>query len=135
MTRTRPGGEAGPRSLTSDGEGHRGAVGIVGPHDGRPQGAQPAPDRQPLPKLVPLGHVAAMLHIHINTAKRWAVQGIIPAYRLGPRGDWRADPEAVLRALEVRAAQARAAQAAARPPELPTQRTLGPITPAVRRAM
>jgi hypothetical protein len=106
-------------------------MGIVGPNDGRLQGAHAAPDRAPLPKLVPLGQIASMLHIHINTAKRWAVRGVIPAYRLGPRGDWRADPAAVLLALEIRAGKT----APATPPQEPARRSLGPVTPAVRRAI
>jgi len=30
-----------------------------------------------------------MLHIHINTLRRWSDKGIIRAYRLGPRRDRR----------------------------------------------
>jgi len=33
--------------------------------------------------------VAKMLHIHINTVRRWSNQGILKPYRLGPRGDRR----------------------------------------------
>ncbi len=33
--------------------------------------------------------VAKMLHIHINTVRRWSNQGILNPYRIGPRGDRR----------------------------------------------
>jgi len=33
--------------------------------------------------------VARMLHIHINTVRRWSDQGILKPYRIGPRGDRR----------------------------------------------
>ena len=33
--------------------------------------------------------VAKMLHIHINTVRRWSDQGILKPYRIGPRGDRR----------------------------------------------
>lgn len=32
------------------------------------------------------GEVAALLHVHVNTVRRWNNQGIIKAYRIGPRG-------------------------------------------------
>jgi len=33
--------------------------------------------------------VARLLNIHINTVRRWSDQGVIKAYRIGPRGDRR----------------------------------------------
>ena len=33
--------------------------------------------------------VARLLNIHINTVRRWSNQGILKAYRIGPRGDRR----------------------------------------------
>jgi excisionase family DNA binding protein len=33
--------------------------------------------------------VAKMLHVHINTVRRWSNQGILKPYRIGPRGDRR----------------------------------------------
>ena len=33
--------------------------------------------------------VAYLLNVHINTVRRWSNQGIIKAYRIGPRGDRR----------------------------------------------
>ncbi len=33
--------------------------------------------------------VAQLLNVHINTVRRWSNQGILTAYRVGPRGDRR----------------------------------------------
>ncbi len=33
--------------------------------------------------------LARLLHVHINTVRRWSNQGVLKAYRLGPRGDRR----------------------------------------------
>jgi DNA-binding transcriptional MerR regulator len=33
--------------------------------------------------------VANMLHLHINTVRRWSDKGILKPYRIGPRGDRR----------------------------------------------
>ncbi len=33
--------------------------------------------------------VARLLNIHINTVRRWSNQGLLKAYRIGPRGDRR----------------------------------------------
>ena len=33
--------------------------------------------------------VARLLHIHINTVRRWNNRGLLKAYRVGPRGDRR----------------------------------------------
>lgn len=33
--------------------------------------------------------VAHLLNVHINTVRRWSNQGIMKAYRIGPRGDRR----------------------------------------------
>ena len=33
--------------------------------------------------------VAQLLNVHINTVRRWSNQGILKAYRVGPRGDRR----------------------------------------------
>jgi excisionase family DNA binding protein len=33
--------------------------------------------------------VAKLLHIHVNTARRWSNQGLLKTYRLGARGDRR----------------------------------------------
>lgn len=43
--------------------------------------------------------VADMLHIHVNTARRWSDQGIIKSYRITRRGDRRFRREDILRYL------------------------------------
>jgi len=39
--------------------------------------------------MLTVREVALLLHIHTNTARRWADQGIIRAYRINSRGDRR----------------------------------------------
>lgn len=43
--------------------------------------------------------VANLLHIHVNTARRWSDQGIIKSYRITRRGDRRFRREDILRYL------------------------------------
>ncbi|MFC2050892.1 helix-turn-helix domain-containing protein [Chloroflexota bacterium] len=33
--------------------------------------------------------LAMLLNVHINTVRRWDEQGVLKAYRVGPRGDRR----------------------------------------------
>ena len=49
--------------------------------------------------MVTTSTVAEMLHIHINTVRRWSDQGILKPYRIGPRGDRRFTQEDVNRFL------------------------------------
>ena len=35
------------------------------------------------------GDVARLLHVHINTVRRWSNREMLKAYRVGPRGDRR----------------------------------------------
>ena len=42
-----------------------------------------------LSELLTVGQVAARLNVHPNTVRRWTQQGLLSAYRLGPRGDRR----------------------------------------------
>jgi len=44
-------------------------------------------------KLLTASEVARLLHIHINTVRRWSDQGILKPYRIGSRGDRRYDRE------------------------------------------
>ena len=48
------------------------------------------------PRLLRVGEVAALLSIHPNTVRRWAAQGLLKSWRVGPRGDRRFDQSAVL---------------------------------------
>ena len=41
-----------------------------------------------VPMLTPR-EVAMLLHVHLNTIRRWSDQGLIRAYRINRRGDWR----------------------------------------------
>ena len=43
----------------------------------------------PQDKMLKIGDVAEMLHVHPNTLRRWCERGRIESYRLGPRGDRR----------------------------------------------
>jgi excisionase family DNA binding protein len=39
--------------------------------------------------MLTVREVSQLLHVHSNTLRRWSDQGIIKAYRIGPRGDRR----------------------------------------------
>ena len=43
--------------------------------------------------------VARLLHIHVNTARRWSDQGILKSYRITRRGDRRFRREDILNYL------------------------------------
>ena len=43
--------------------------------------------------MLTVREVSRVLHVHSNTLRRWSDQGIIKAYRIGPRGDRRFRPE------------------------------------------
>jgi len=40
-------------------------------------------------KLLTIKEAANLLHVHENTLRRWCDEGVIPALRIGPRGDRR----------------------------------------------
>ena len=40
-------------------------------------------------RMLTTTEVAHLLHVHPNTVRHWANKGILPAYRLGTRGDRR----------------------------------------------
>jgi excisionase family DNA binding protein len=50
--------------------------------------------------VLPTSAVARLLGVHVNTAIRWNNQGIIRAYRIGPRRDRRYRREDVLCVLD-----------------------------------
>lgn len=50
-------------------------------------------------KLLTTTGVAKLLHLHVNTVRRWTNRGILPAYRIGPRGDRRFSRDIVLNML------------------------------------
>jgi excisionase family DNA binding protein len=39
--------------------------------------------------MLTVSEVSEMLHVHPNTVRRWSDQGVLKAYRIGPRGDRR----------------------------------------------
>ena len=45
------------------------------------------------PGMLTTSEVARVLHIHVNTVRRWSNQGVLRAYRIGPRGDRRCKRE------------------------------------------
>jgi excisionase family DNA binding protein len=48
--------------------------------------------------MLTVREVSQLLHVHSNTLRRWSDQGVVKAYRIGPRGDrrFRAEDIAVL---------------------------------------
>ena len=46
-------------------------------------------------RMLTTTEVAHLLHVHSNTVRRWANEGLLPVYRLGTRGDRRFKPEEV----------------------------------------
>jgi excisionase family DNA binding protein len=49
--------------------------------------------------MLSIRDVARLLHIHVNTARRWSDQGILKAYRITRRGDRRFRQEDIARFL------------------------------------
>ena len=49
--------------------------------------------------MLTTSEVARILHVHINTVRRWSDKGIIKTYRIGSRGDRRFKEEDVSRFL------------------------------------
>jgi excisionase family DNA binding protein len=52
-----------------------------------------------LSPLLRVSEVALLLHVHINTVRRWSDCGWIPAYRINPHGHRRFKLEDVTRFL------------------------------------
>ena len=55
----------------------------------------------PAPELMTVDQVAGRLNVHPNTVRRWAQQGLLNPYRIGPRGDRRFRPDDVERFLRI----------------------------------
>lgn len=56
------------------------------------------PKNEIMPMLT-VKDVARLLHIHVNTARRWSDQGILKSYRITRRGDRRFRLEDITRYL------------------------------------
>ena len=50
-------------------------------------------------RMVPVSEAALMLSAHPNSVRRWADKGLLPAYRIGNRGDRRFKAEDIYRFL------------------------------------
>ena len=57
-----------------------------------------APYDEIMPMLT-VKDVARLLHVHVNTARRWSDQGILKSYRITRRGDRRFKQEDIARFL------------------------------------
>ena len=44
-----------------------------------------------VPRMLNINEVAHMLHVHPNTVRMWSKIGVLKAYRIGKRGDYRFD--------------------------------------------
>ncbi len=44
---------------------------------------------KPISTMLTTGEVARIFNVHVSTIGRWSQQGILKAYRTGPRGDRR----------------------------------------------
>jgi len=56
-------------------------------------------NHQEIDPMLTTGEVAQLLHVHINTVRRWSNQGVLKTYRIGARGDRRFHREDVIRFL------------------------------------
>ena len=55
--------------------------------------------RDEIKPMLTVKDVARLLHIHVNTARRWSDQGILKSYRITRRGDRRFKQEDIARFL------------------------------------
>jgi len=44
-------------------------------------------------RMLTVKEASRLLNIHPNTVRKWSEEGLIKAYRIGPRGDRRFKPE------------------------------------------
>jgi excisionase family DNA binding protein len=49
--------------------------------------------------MLTITEVSRLLHVHPNTLRRWSEEGLIRAYRIGPRGDRRFKSEDIAKLL------------------------------------
>ncbi len=53
-----------------------------------------------IPRMLTVRDVARLLHVHVNTVRRWSDLGLLKTYRIGNRGDRRFTPQDVSEFLE-----------------------------------
>jgi excisionase family DNA binding protein len=53
--------------------------------------------------MLTASEASKLLHVHINTLRRWTNQGILKAYRIGSRGDRRFKRDDIVRFINYRA--------------------------------
>ena len=46
--------------------------------------------------MLKVSQVAPLLHVHVNTLRRWSDKGLLRTYRIGPRGDRRYKREDII---------------------------------------
>ena len=56
-------------------------------------------NHQEIDPMLTTGEVAQLLHVHINTVRRWSNQGVLKTYRIGARGDRRFHREDIINFL------------------------------------
>ncbi len=47
------------------------------------------PENEEIEPMLTIKEVATLLHIHVNTVRRWSDRGIIKSYQINRRGDRR----------------------------------------------
>jgi len=53
------------------------------------------------PSMLTVKDVARLLHVHVNTVRRWSDVGLLKTYRIGHRRDRRFAPQDVSQFLEI----------------------------------
>jgi len=49
-------------------------------------------ERASSPRMLTVSEVAHLIHVHPNTVRLWSKIGVLKAYRIGKRRDYRFDP-------------------------------------------
>lgn len=57
-------------------------------------------DTKSLPDVLTMRQVSELLNVHPNTLRQWDAKGVLPAIRIGVRGDRRYKKQDVLKLLE-----------------------------------
>ncbi|WP_426111639.1 helix-turn-helix domain-containing protein [Massilia sp. PWRC2] len=68
-------------------------------------------ERKPVNNILTLSQVAERLNLNVETARRWAVAGRIPAFRYNDCGRWHAFEEDVQKFLDAHRLKAASGQA------------------------